>query len=765
MPGPLSGIRVLDLCQLAVGPYGASLLGQLGAQVIKIEEPNGDPIRNLLPEQQGVGTYYTSVNQNKLNIALNLKNPDDLAIAVALAERADVIIENFRPGAMDRAGMGYDAIKAINPDIVYCSSSGYGNGGPRRLEGSADGYARSFTAFDASNGPVGNPHQRFRSKGHIDHTCSTFVTQTALAGLAARARYGIGQKVETSMMQATMVYQTSRIAEYFANGEQPPSLGSATSNLVPHQAFASRDGHVAIGVNTQAQWRNLCAGLQLDEIVDDPRFHDNAARVAHRDELVERLSRVIATKSTQEWVDAFVPLGVPCGPFLTFADLWQSEQVQANQMIVDVAHPWGDTKVGGTPWKFTRTEVQISRAPGKDENREEILRIIAEEPPRRERRLTPAPALPTAGPLEGVKVLDISQGIAGPFTAMQLGDLGADVTKVEPPDGDWSRTLAPPSQGSEGPVFVALNRNKSGAVLDIRDETRREELLGRIAEADVLVTDLLPAEAERLGLTYDVLSRDHPGLIMCSVSPFGERGPWRDRAGGEIVLQAMGDIWRYLSALDQAPLRLAADAAAMAGGIFGTQGVVAAVIERERSGLGQKVEVSHLGALMAIETQLHAAQSNPDLKGGWHLSAPTDPPEYDLRTQDLGIEFGFMARRVGGWEEFCKRIGVPDEIANDERFNSALGRTLNWPAFRAAFEPYSTRYSASDLKAIIEECGGVGVICNSYETLFADPQVAAFDMLREIDHPTLGRVKTLGLPWNLEKTPGSIRSASPVLKK
>ena len=761
MTGPLDGIRVLDLCQLAVGPYGASLLGQLGAQVIKIEEPKGDPIRNLLPEQNGVGTYYTSVNQNKINIALNLKEPADLAIALGLAERADIIVENFRPGAMDRAGMGYDAIRALNPDIVYCSSSGYGNRGPRRLEGSADGYARSFTAFDASNGPVGGDRQRFRSKGHIDHLCSTFVAQTALAGLAARARFGVGQKVETSMAQATMVYQTSRIAEYFATGEQPPALGSATTNLVPHQAFKTSDGYVAVGPNTQDQWRALCAGLDMTALIDDHHFIDNPARVEHRDDLIPLLERAFAARTTQAWIDRLGPLGVPCGAFLTFADLWAHEQVQANEMIVERVHPWGATKVGGNPWKFSRTAVEVNRAPGMDENRAEILRIL-DEPPRRERRLT-ARTLPKDGPLEGITVIDISQGIAGPFAAMQLGDLGADVTKVEPPDGDWSRTLGPPFVGDDGPVFLALNRNKHGVVIDVRQEQGRAELVRLLANADVLVSDLAPTEAERLGLTFEALTATHPRLVVCAVSPFGDRGPMRDQPGGEIVLQAMGDIWRYLGALDEPPLRLAADASAMACGIFGTQGVVAAIIEREGSGRGQRVAVSELGALMALETQLNAAQSDPSLKGGWHLSAPTDPPEYSLRSSDLGVDFGFMARREGAWEEFCGRLGVPEPLVADERYSTSLGRTLNWLAFKAAFEPYTTKYTAVELKELIEASSGVAVISNTYDTLFKDPQVEAMGMLREVDHPTLGRIRTVGLPWDLEKTPASIRSAAPTL--
>lgn len=762
MGGPLSGIRVVDVCQLAVGPWGASLLGQLGADVIKIEEPNGDPIRRLLPEQEGVGTYFTAVNQNKRNISLNLKDPEHIAIALALVERADVFVENFRPGAMERLGLGYEAVRQINPQIVYVSSSGFGNRGPRRMEGSADGYARSFTGFDMSNGPVGHPGERFRAKGHIDHTCSAFVTQAVMAGLVARTRFGIGQKVETSMMQATMVYQTSLIAQYFANGQQPPALGSATANLVPHQGFKASDGYVAVGPNTNEQWRALCTAVGHPQLADDARFRTNRDRVLHRDALIPIIEGAIAGRSVQAWVDALTAVGVPCGPFMTFADLWASEQVQAIRGIVTNKHPWGETKVGGTPWQFSATPVEVTRAPGLDEHHAEIVAMIADTPPRREKLAAERP-LPKLGPLEGIRIVELAQGVAGPMTAMQLSDLGAEVTKVEPPAGDWSRTLGPPMQGDEGPVFVQLNRNKRGVTLDVETEEGRAALRGLLADADVFISDLLPADAERLGLDYASLKAKHSKLIHCSMTPFGEVGPMRNRPGGEIVLQAMADIWRYLGSLDQPPGRLAADASAGAAAIFAVQGVLAAVHHRELTGEGQNVQVSDLAALMAIGTQLHAAQSDDSLRGGWHLSAPTDPPVYDLPSSTLGVDFGFMARNEGGWERFCERINVPGELANDPRYNTGVAQVLNWDAFVQAFEPYTIKHTAIELKQIIEDVGGVGVICNTYDTLFADPQVEALEMLRSAEHPTLGQVKMLGLPWILDRTPGSIRSAAPVL--
>jgi crotonobetainyl-CoA:carnitine CoA-transferase CaiB-like acyl-CoA transferase len=198
-------------------------------------------------------------------------------------------------------------------------------------------------------------------------------------------------------------------------------------------------------------------------------------------------------------------------------------------------------------------------------------------------------------------------------------------------------------------------------------------------------------------------------------------------------------------------------------GIFALQGVLAALTAIEGGGTGQKVEVSMLGALLALETQLNAAQSNASLEGGWHLSAPTDAPIHPARAKDLAIDFGFNARSGDGWDRFCRTLNIPDEIAQDPRFNTGLARTLNWDAFVDAFEPYVSQKTAAELKQLVEEYGGISVIYNTYKTLFQDPQVEALEMLRDIEHPALGTIKTLGLPWNLAKTPGSLRAYAPEL--
>jgi len=501
-------------------------------------------------------------------------------------------------------------------------------------------------------------------------------------------------------------------------------------------------------------------------LVLDPRFADNAARVINRNALIEILQGVFVQRTTAEWQLLLEPLRVPCGPFLTFQELSSHEQIRANEMVVEVEHAWGRVKVPGVPWRFSATPAAIAPAPDKDEHRADVLEIARQElSPRRAN----AHETSVGGPLAGLVVVELAQGLAAPLAAMQLGDLGAEVIKVEPPAGDWSRQLGPPFMDAhdghrpESPVFLSLNRNKRSVVLDRDDDADRLVLRDLIGRADIFITDLLPNEATVRGLGFEAVADGDPELIYCSVTPYGERGPLANSPSGEIVLQAMGDIWRYLGVLGQPPLRLGADAAAMAGGIFAVHGVLAALMHRERGNGGQKVEVSQLGALLALQTQLIAAQSDASLSGGWHLSAPTEPPEYAVKTKDLPIDFGFNGRAAGGWERYCRAIGLPERYLHDPRFATGFDRTINRDALVPLLEPLLAGKTAVEVRELVEGFGGLAVVGNTYETLFEDPQVQAMEMLAEIEHPTLGCIRTLGLPWGLEKSPGAIRLHPPML--
>ena len=367
MAGILDGIRVFDLTVVAVGPWATKLLGELGADVIKVEAPGGDNLSHGVPPKiKGNSVLYISGNYNKRMIELNLKNEADRATALKIVEQSDVFVNNMRPGAVERLGLSYDVASRLNPKIVYVVACAYGRVGPMAQEAGIDPTVQSFCGWCGITGPENGRGEMFRHLAHIDLTTATVVTQAVLQGLLARERTGKGQRIEVEMLRAAMAIQTTRLAEYFATGAQPRPLGSAASTTVPHQAFECEDSRwLAIGVVNDDQWPGFCRALKLDELISDTRFASNPRRVQNRAELIPMLAARFKAKPAAWWIVRLTKEQVPNGPFLTFDELRYHPQVLANGHIVEIDTPhWGKLNVDGLPWKFDGTGAGPIRAGG-----------------------------------------------------------------------------------------------------------------------------------------------------------------------------------------------------------------------------------------------------------------------------------------------------------------------------------------------------------------------------------------------------------------
>jgi crotonobetainyl-CoA:carnitine CoA-transferase CaiB-like acyl-CoA transferase len=299
-------------------------------------------------------------------IELNLKNEADRATALKIVECSDVFVNNMRPGAVERLGLGYDVASRLNPRIVYVLACAYGRVGPMAQEAGIDPTVQSFCGWCGITGPENGRGEMFRHLAHIDLTTATVVTQAVLQGLLARERTGKGQRIEVEMLRAAMAIQTTRLAEYFATGVQPRPLGSAASTTVPHQAFECADfRYLAIGVVNDVQWAGFCRALKLDDLVADSRFASNPQRVEHRAELIPMLAARFKTRPAAWWSLRLTSEQVPNGPFLTFDELRYHPQVLANGHIVEIDTPhWGKLNVDGLPWKFDGTGAAPIRAGG-----------------------------------------------------------------------------------------------------------------------------------------------------------------------------------------------------------------------------------------------------------------------------------------------------------------------------------------------------------------------------------------------------------------
>jgi formyl-CoA transferase len=371
-------------------------------------------------------------------------------------------------------------------------------------------------------------------------------------------------------------------------------------------------------------------------------------------------------------------------------------------------------------------------------------------------------------PLHGIKIIDLSEEIAGPYCSMQLADFGANVIKVEPLNGDWARNLGIKING-ESALFLALNRNKKSIAVDI-ESTRGKQIIHRLtAEADVFLESFRPGRAEKLGVGYKWLSKIKPDLVYCSISAFGSSGPYKDRAASELEIQGMAGYQWYMGEPGEEPVRVGADVASVASGQSAFVGILATLYHKKKTGIGQKVETSMMDALVFCGSAMYAAHYNPDSWGGFMCTGPYDHPEGGYQTKDDPIVFGNLALHDRGdraWIEFCQGVGL-SELLDDPFFREwgkrmvGIGRDAQeWkPVLERAFEDKS----AEELKEIVEKAGGQAGIMKNYEKIFSEPQVKAVEMVREIEHPVSGTIRVTGIPYKLAKTPGEIRTPPPTL--
>jgi crotonobetainyl-CoA:carnitine CoA-transferase CaiB-like acyl-CoA transferase len=336
---PLEGVRVLDLSRVLAGPYATMMLADLGADVLKIEHPErGDDTRHWGPPfAGGESAYFLSVNRNKRSAGVDLKDPEGLEKVKKLATNADVVIENMRRGALEKLGLGYEALKELNPGIVYCSITGFGPGSDEDRPGydfliQARGGIMGITGF-----PDGEPTKV--GVAIADMVCGLQAAMAVLAALHRRSAIGEGARIEVPLFESQLSWLANRAQEYLVSGEDVGRLGNAHPSIVPYQTFDASDKKLALAVGNDTQFKNLCQAVGRPELAGDERFAENPGRVANREELVTLLEEEFRKKTADEWVEEIREAGVPCGPVNALADVFSDEHVLSSGMLRDVKHP------------------------------------------------------------------------------------------------------------------------------------------------------------------------------------------------------------------------------------------------------------------------------------------------------------------------------------------------------------------------------------------------------------------------------------------
>ena len=376
MTASLSHFRVLDLTTHLSGPWCAMILADHGADVVKVERPgSGDDMRSTPPFVEGESAPFMLWNRNKRSVALNLKDAGDLATFKELAATADVLIENFKPGTAARIGIGYDAIRAINARLVYCSISGFGQTGPYAPRGGFDLIACGMTGLMSINGPPDGPP--YRIPVPVTDICAGMNAAIGvLTALAARERTGRGQHVDTSLFEAGIALGLYEAAGVFTNGEVPERLGQGHRGSAPYQSFATADGYMTIGAATEGFWATVCRILGCEELTEDPRFRTKPDRVRNVRALEAALDPWFRRQTTAHWCERFEEAGVPAGPVMNHAEMLRDPQTVARSMVAEVHHSKiGPMRTLGVPVKLSETPGAVRRpAPLLGEHTREVTR-------------------------------------------------------------------------------------------------------------------------------------------------------------------------------------------------------------------------------------------------------------------------------------------------------------------------------------------------------------------------------------------------------
>jgi crotonobetainyl-CoA:carnitine CoA-transferase CaiB-like acyl-CoA transferase len=379
MVKPLDGILVIDLSRVLAGPYCTMALGDMGATVIKIEMPgSGDDTRAYGPPfLNGESTYFMSVNRNKKSLTLNLKHEQGKEILRQLIRRADVLVENFRPGTLDGLGFGYEATRALNPRLIYCSISGFGQTGPYAQRPGYDLIAQAEGGVMSLTGePDGPPMKVGLSFADITAGMNAFAG-IALA-LLARERTGEGQRIDVSLLDCQVSLLTYQAGIYFATGQSPPRLGNQHPSITPYETFEASDGYIIIACGNQGFWERFCKLAGLEQLLADERFTTMKKRVENRQALTPLIAAVVRTRTRREWYELLEREGIPCGLIKDVAEVCTDPQVLARDMVVQLQHPTaGPIRVNGIPIKLSATPGEVKDAPPTlGQHTEEVLSEI-----------------------------------------------------------------------------------------------------------------------------------------------------------------------------------------------------------------------------------------------------------------------------------------------------------------------------------------------------------------------------------------------------
>ena len=834
---PLDGIRVIELGVAIAGPLAARHLGQLGAEVLKIEARSRNaqqgtrspwwapPDLGLVAGDLAAGN--NTHNNGKRSVGIELKTPEGRALLDRLIERSDVFITNFSVPAIESLRIDYQSVQAVNPAMVYMSTPGYGSGaGPYRQYRSWGPNLSSFSGLDHLTGDPDRPPV-MTPVPLPDYIGGYHGLVAVLAALHHRRLTGEGQWIDLSQFEATVAVLGPAIGQAGAGAGSPERIGNRSGTDAPHGIFPARghDRWVAIAVESDADWKALGAAAGSPAWACDARFATAAGRLAHEDDLERAVGAWTATLTPAEAAYRLQAAGVAAAPVQTAWDHLADPQLQARRTWRAVKHDWLDRDLAAAPaFHFSETPVRVERAApafgeGNSDVLSRVLGISAEEVERLSERdvLCPMAALPPSatglpgkldrpywpwalpllgldaesapadadgeawpapvvsaaapapadagGALHGLRVLDMSSEL-GAYGTKLLADLGADVVRVEPPEGSALRHAPPFAPDGTSFTQLYLDGGKRSVALALDTVEGRERFRASVASADVLYEGLAPGALAACGFDWGTLHALNPRLVLVSVTPFGQTGPYRDWKGEDLTLWAMSAMLPLTGYPDRRPLVPGARLAYYFIGAFAAGGALAAIHARASTGRGQWVDIS--GHEVLVEA------------GGTRLPAQLDEPGV-VRTRTgsraLGaVPYGYyrcrdkliclLALMRDHWDALAEWIHEETGIREvlDERFTaSSLVRANYTEEIEVYINALTGLHDADEFCVEAQRRGIPAAPVNPIEDTLRDPHLAAQDYWVEVEHPGLGTLRWPGAPYRLSATPWRVQRRAPAL--
>ncbi len=773
--GALEGLRVLECGELVAAPYAAKLLGHLGADVLKVEPPGGDPLRRRGPHPLGKSSHETAglhlyLNQAKRSVVLDLETTDGRAALRRLAAAADVLIASGPPEQIERRGLTYAALRDANPRLVATAITPFGLHTRRRglpMREILDMAASCWLSLSPGALPDPNlpPLKPFGQQAHYQAGIHGGIA--TLGALAARDGGAGGQQVDVSVQAVIASQVENGLMHYLYSNRVASRLGIRL--LGPWGMIRLTDGLMFLVCVTEEEWQRLVEYLGDPEWAGSPLFADRLLRAQNNDALLALIEGELAGRRVHQLYLEMQARRIPCTPVNEMKDLLQNEHLKARGFFVTVEHPLaGSYTYPGSQWRFSGTPWQVGRrAPLLGEHTAEVLREWAQVQPAAALRPDPSPAAPTRLPLEGVRVADFTWVWAGPVCTMQLAHLGADVIKIESQNRlDTVRGLPPFWGEQRGPnrsgYFNQYNQGKRSLTLNLRHPAGMELAYEIIRRSDVVVDNFSAGVMERIGFGYEKLRAIKRDVIQISLAGHGQTGPVsRYVAYGPMQVPMMG-----LASLTGYPGGEPREVAISYGdpnaGVHAAFALLAALHHRRRTGEGQYIDMSQWEAAIPlvaeglISYQMTGHQP-PRMGNRDQFEAPQGVFRCAGDEQWLAISCWSDAE----WRALAATIGRQD-LLGDPTLARVYGRKAREDEIEAAIAEWTAGRAREDAAATLQAAGVPAFPVYTTADVAADPEMSARGMWIELPHPEVS-ARHAGVPWQLSGTPLRVRRAAPAL--